>query len=409
MSESSPRRWYAGVEGLRAVAALAVMAAHASIELQGHYLPPRLVVIVFAFGLQGLTLFFCLSGFLLYGPFVNAAMGGRSLPETRAFYRHRALRIYPAYVVILLVSGVLLPGVITRSAPYGHFVTDYVGRFDSVGTFLANVFLLQGYSPHTVMTGLNTSWSLLPEVVFYLLLPPMAWLAARLARSLPTVVAWLVPPVILVVVGLVCRHVWVTHVMSAPDQNWGVYLRDSGGSWSAVFGRSFLAQAELFGAGMVAAVLLARLRDADRTPVRRLRLVAGVAIGVGLLATAAIQTDRLIASWVSLVCAGLVVLVTAPRPGWLSRRLVSILESAPLSYLGRISYSIYLWHFPVILLLRHHVGGMVYHSLAGLLVSVGAVVVISVGLASLSFRFVEAPAMTWARTRDAVRREAVRV
>jgi peptidoglycan/LPS O-acetylase OafA/YrhL len=94
-----------GIEGLRAVAALAVLTFHVvlfspavgSLPLQLPHHGER----VFS-GLRfGLTLFFVLSGFLLYRPFVAAAMAKRPLPSIRDYLRRRALRILPAYWVIL--------------------------------------------------------------------------------------------------------------------------------------------------------------------------------------------------------------------------------------------------------------------------------------------------------------------
>jgi peptidoglycan/LPS O-acetylase OafA/YrhL len=88
-----------GVEGVRAVAAVSVLVYHcwwygaegpsrANLGLVNRFLLPHLPL--------GVTLFFSLSGFLLYQPFVAAALSGSSFPKVGSYFRNRALRILPA-------------------------------------------------------------------------------------------------------------------------------------------------------------------------------------------------------------------------------------------------------------------------------------------------------------------------
>src|SRR4029077_572200 len=95
-------------DGLRAAAALGVLFAHcAAATLAGSTLLGH------AIGdfQMGVTVFFVISGFLLYRPFVAGDMTGRGAPRTLTFYRRRALRIFPAYW-FALAAFALLPGVI---------------------------------------------------------------------------------------------------------------------------------------------------------------------------------------------------------------------------------------------------------------------------------------------------------
>jgi peptidoglycan/LPS O-acetylase OafA/YrhL len=89
-----------GVEGVRAIAAVSVLVFHcwrysaegpsrADLGLVNRFVLPHLSL--------GVTLFFCLSGFLLYRPFVAAALDGSSFPKVGTYFRNRALRILPAY------------------------------------------------------------------------------------------------------------------------------------------------------------------------------------------------------------------------------------------------------------------------------------------------------------------------
>lgn len=156
---------FALFDGLRALAATGVLVAHAG-YLSG--------AIVFAFygplvaNLNvGVTLFFVVSGFLLYRPFVVRRMARRPPPSLRAYTRRRLLRIVPAYWVALTVLAIYpgLPGVFTGDWwKYYLFLQVYTGGHDVVG-------------------GLAAAWSLCVEMSFYLVLPAYALGVRRLARG----------------------------------------------------------------------------------------------------------------------------------------------------------------------------------------------------------------------------------
>jgi peptidoglycan/LPS O-acetylase OafA/YrhL len=141
-------------DSLRAVAALSVVGFHAAffaeLAAQGSVLGPyagRLDV--------GVTVFFLISGFLLYRPFVKARLEGRPAPHTGAYAWRRFLRIVPAYWVALTVVTVVLalPNVFTASG---------IPRFYGFA---------QIYSPATAAGGISQAWTLCVEVTFYALLP----------------------------------------------------------------------------------------------------------------------------------------------------------------------------------------------------------------------------------------------
>ncbi len=99
----------AGIEGLRGIAAGSVMLGHTIILLgAAGFVVPGFLYPLTGLLLQGLTLFFVLSGFLLYRPFASAIINGRAAPRTRDFLRNRVLRIWPAYLVILGLVGLRL-------------------------------------------------------------------------------------------------------------------------------------------------------------------------------------------------------------------------------------------------------------------------------------------------------------
>ena len=163
-------RGFPALDSLRAIAALSVFFFHAvgfyaRGSTQGNLIAPyvaRLDV--------GVTIFFLLSGFLLYRPFVQARHQSRPRPPLIPYAWRRALRIVPAYWVALTLAAVVLalPGVFTLTG---------------IPTFYG---FLQIYSADTAFKGLGQCWTLCVEVSFYAFLPLWAWFVRRIApgRSL---------------------------------------------------------------------------------------------------------------------------------------------------------------------------------------------------------------------------------
>ena len=110
---AAPRRRLAELDGLRGLAALSVLGYHAWL-----YTTPRVSTgardstweYVVGEMRLGLVLFFVLSGFLLYGPWIAAALGERPRPALWGYLRRRAARVLPAYYLALVGSIVLLWG-----------------------------------------------------------------------------------------------------------------------------------------------------------------------------------------------------------------------------------------------------------------------------------------------------------
>ena len=152
-------------DGLRALAVLGVLALHTS-ELTGRVgfgFAGRAAEIA---GSEGLVLFFVISGFLLYRPYVAArARGGRG-PSVRRYARRRALRILPGYWVALTLLAVF-PGIT------GVFTADWWRYYG----------FLQLYSERTLGGGIPVAWTLCVEVTFYVALPVWALAAGRLAAG----------------------------------------------------------------------------------------------------------------------------------------------------------------------------------------------------------------------------------
>jgi peptidoglycan/LPS O-acetylase OafA/YrhL len=396
MTSSVPReRHLAGIDGLRAFAAIAVLINHvgefslvsaASAGAAGTWS---------SYGAQGLTLFFAISGFLLYLPFASALLSDRPMPSIKRFATNRVLRIFPAYLVvfaIVFVAGALL---ILGTAQLQLHPPGDVGRITDPRVLVPNLFLVQTYVPCALSTGIGPAWSLTAELTFYALLPLvglMTWALVR--RGVSKVMALLAGPGIFIVIGLV-----TTAALGYATRNLSpaATLRyEWGPTGTAVLARSFLAQADLFGYGMLAAVAIEWLRSHNRVPVLSTVVKAAVLGGLLVVVAGCVKVGGGLPTSVVGVCAALLILLTvlpSSRPGATRNSLARFLDLVPIRYVGLVSYSLYLWHQPVILWMKGH--GLLDSSGPGALVyNVVIVFLVAMVLASITYYLVEKPAMS---------------
>jgi len=364
----------AGIEGLRGLAVISVVVFHvwshtrdaggSDLGWTGHWVLGNLA--------HGVTLFFTLSGFLLYLPFVAASLRGQQRPSFGAYLRNRALRILPAYWFILLVVSLVL-----QSARVHDL--DGVGAITDPVLLAKNVLLAQNYSASSAHTGISPAWSLAIEAVFYLLLPALVVLGMTLASRTHTrsarMLALSAPAIFLGVFGLI-----------------GTFVAGRVGGLLDV---SFVSYAHLFAPGMLLTVVYVEYHDGGiRLPLHWRRasaamlpviVVAAVWLGDSRLPE---RSETILMSIACTLLLALVVLPAQHRTGALAQAL----ECPPIAITGVISYSIYLWHLPLILFLLKHglipTGGL--GSFAADLVIVAALVG---GLSMLTYRFIEKPAM----------------
>jgi peptidoglycan/LPS O-acetylase OafA/YrhL len=165
-SVAAPER-VGSLTGIRAVAAILVVATHAAYTT-GKY-THGYVGLVQARMEIGVPIFFVLSGFLLFGPWVRAAAKGRPAPSVRRYAWHRVRRIMPAYAVTVIAAYVIYH--FRYAGPNaGH---TWIG-------FLRNLSLTQIYTDRYMYSylhqGLTQMWSLAVEAAFYVVLPLLAWL-----------------------------------------------------------------------------------------------------------------------------------------------------------------------------------------------------------------------------------------
>ena len=328
---------------------------------------------------QFLSAFFCLSGFLLYGPFVRALVEDRPMPATGDFWRRRALRIFPTHAVVLVICGVVLPWALLTP-------TGGVGRL-SPTLFVENLALVQGYFPSGVLTGLGASWSLLPELAFYLLLPAFGWVAVRLAGSAGSrrrrLLAASAPIPVMIVGGSLIRDwAWDQARMGSPELH----------EWTPVLFYSFLAQMDLIGLGMLGAVVAVALRERPAAA----RWVFGGAVVVGAVARLMLPTGIPGNTVVAVGFFGLVGLLDLRSAGRVEGFVQGVFAWRPLQLIGAWSYATYLWHLPILHQVQlHEVGPQ-----AGSIAAFGARCVIvwgsALALGWLTTRLVGAPAIKYA-------------
>lgn len=331
-------------DAVRGLAILAVIVVHAgaTIYLHGDSVFKRLVYDLFL----AVEIFFVLSGFLLYRPFVAARLDGRATPSVRSFARRRILRIVPAYWVALAVLAAW-PGL---TGVYGPHWWAFFG-------------FAYTYLPSTYTQGLPVAWSLSVEVGFYALLPLFVILVGRLTRGRPIRGALHIEVASLATLALLSvavRTLWVLGVLPLRVAVYSV--------------AGFL---DFFALGMFLAVVSAA-SERGLGFTRLSRVVArapwlcwaGALAAYGLLAavfyvpaaaaaathdwfhiaSSALPHALAMSTGRYLAIAIVAVLVVTPAAvgvngGGLPRR---ILSWRPLAFLGVISYGVYLWHQPLL-------------------------------------------------------------
>jgi peptidoglycan/LPS O-acetylase OafA/YrhL len=313
----------ASLTGIRAVAALLVMGTHAAYTT-GKY--PQGYWGTFYSRMEiGVPIFFVLSGFLLFGPWVRALAEDCPPPSVTRYAWHRVRRIMPAYAITVIVAYVVY-----------HFRTADPNPGHTWTGLVRNLTLTQIYTDNYLYSylhqGLTQMWSLAVEVAFYVVLPLMAYL-------------------LLVVL---CRRRWQPRLLLAGlvalsliTPLWLVLVHTT--DWLPDGARLWLPTYLVwFTGGMMLAVLAATGRQWYAAICLPLALACYLIVSTPLGGEPTTSPREL---WEALAKAlfyvAIAVLMVAPlalgNRGWYARALTS----QPMVWLGEISYEIFLIHLIV--------------------------------------------------------------
>lgn len=330
-----PQDYRPDIDGLRAIAVLAVMLCHAGF-------------VRFAGGFTGVDVFFTISGFVV----ANSILGdiGRNTFSFKAFYARRARRLMPALYVMLAATFVFS---VLFCFPEDAF--QLAKNILAVSTMTSNIFLSKqtGYfDTKAADQPLLHTWSLSVEEQFYVVLPVILLWTCRKAK------AWSMP----VLIGLSVASFGAA-VHAASSANAGTYY------FAQYRGFEFLAGAVL------------ALREFRRQAIAHrwadCAFLAGLAcIIAGVLG---LSTMSQFPGWGALVpCAGALLVIYAGRRTTFSAR---VLSNPWAVFVGKVSYPFYLWHWPILFAARK----LDLASGSGIVASIAIAFILAV----LTYRFVE--------------------
>jgi peptidoglycan/LPS O-acetylase OafA/YrhL len=323
------------IDGLRAVVVLPVILFHAGFAS-------------FSGGFVGVDVFFVISGFLITNLLIVDIQQGRF--SIGHFYERRVRRILPALFVVILTC---IPFAWLWMLPLEF--KDFAGSL-SIVVFMSNLYFMNEvdyFNTSAELQPLLHTWSLAVEEQYYLLFPPLLWLAykggGRMAVAVVTV---------LVAISLALAHVGAS---DAPDRTF------------------FFSPARFWEIG-VGSLCAFWMRGGQRKPHDGATL-----LGLILIAGSVIAFDRTTPSpslWTVIPVAGAALVMIFGSSAGLSGRL---LAARPVVWIGLISYSAYLWHQPLFAFARLRLLTEPSH---GLMLGLS---VLSLGLAWVTWRFVEQP------------------
>lgn len=396
MTEERRAGWFPALEGYRGVAAVVVIAYHVMGVRQaewgawGHYTA--------LLGRAGVSLFFVISGFSLYRPFVVNRLRGIEGPSTFRYAIRRTLRVVPAYLAVAIVA---------------LFAFKMTADLDA-GTITTHLLLLQPYAGSVeVFQGVSVAWTVSVAIAFYLLLPLIDKVASIVSagviggrhhhhRIRSTVRVEIVIIVLLVVIANLFR----AHL--APDLASGTISgRDGRPYWLTFF-------LDWYAAGMFVAVVSAwgevtggrsvLHRLADRTWLcwflaAEIMVLMGSVIRIPALFGTPMTARQLLAIhplFGLMATALLLPAALAPEGGGLGRRA---LASRPLVALGTISYGLFLWH--LLWLHQYRVWFGVSTSAMSFWVTLVVVLALSAASATTTYVLIERPLRVYPRPKRA--------
>lgn len=349
------RRYITGLDGIRAIAVIMVLAYHLKLAL-------------FKSGFLGVTVFFVLSGYLITGILISEVEEEGTI-DLKNFWLRRIRRLVPAVmsmaVVIIFVSAVVNRIIFTKGCK--DFLASVLG-FNNWWQIFNKVSYFEAAG---VPSPFTHCWSLAIETQFYLIYPLILLGIYKLVKSRGEGRAKRGLLFAGVTLLLALISVILMIVLFDPQQD----------ASRVYYGTDTRAFSLLFGA------LLAILWEYRMVP-RRLSASVNMVLGSVSFAVLLVMTIAINGSsnfwyrggqFFGTILTVLMVYAVSGRKTWLSR----FLSNPVLKWIGDRSYSIYLWHYPIILLISKGIKASWWITLIE--------IVLSVVLAELSYRFIETP------------------
>ena len=321
------------IDGLRAVAAFSVVVFHiGTVGTIGQPGDRDLIASASSKLLFGVTIFFVISGFVLYRPYVAAAASNAPRPLSLHFWERRFRRIVPAYWVALAVTSVAAASAVTLSPRL----------------WVYPVFL-QTYDNDTLFRGLSVAWTLCVEVAFYAALPLYAYASRRWCYSSANAKSRLRAEI-----GLLCVASAIALALRVPASR----LSSGGTVLLTTMPLLFF----WFALGMGLAVV-----SVYRPSIRHRRTkfftwgawLLGVALAesttvLGTPASSTFLPTFSLPAHVMFGVAAALLLASLTLPAERDTYVHRLLATRAFVWLGTISYGVYLWHFPLVEELHRH-------------------------------------------------------
>lgn len=391
---SNPAGRLLGADFARASACFIVLFHHLTqkIDFRSPLGEPDIAQALANGGTFGVGIFFVLSGFLLARPFWQALDRGEAMPSLRIYALRRAARILPGFWLALTVSFVLSIFVWGNTPDIWLWIRYFAGFFLVSDWHWLTFFPVEMNGP---------LWSIGFEVTSYLLLPLGFVLVFAFGQGLPV---WASRIAFLAVLGIaLLGHLafsnWV--IVDPYNRGWEYGMQGGAKQWMPWFNPfAFFA---MFALGSLAGgvqVMLARVRHWIMDAIC---LAALVGVGLYMFGEAYREAGELY-GWLMVpyrfpIMHALIGVVLAVGPSTVL--LGQMLDNPPVRFLAQISFGIYIYHTIVIELIQvYFVPEFRYGAMTdtGLwIITTSVAVGISIVLATLSYRFLEAPVIAWAR------------
>ena len=316
-----------------------------------------------AAGRTGVTLFFVISGFLLSIPWLRAMQSPDvAMPSFKNYYAARVLRIVPLYYLAVFMACVV-------SGSWGTGFKAFTFQFVGFEIF-----------PFSVVW-----WTLVTEVQFYLLLPLLIWLLAREGKS----------RLILLLVLILWGGVYMTQVLHNPS---GEKIS------SYLLTKSLLGRLPAFLLGMLAAWIFLKARALPIFSANWVRVLGALAVLLALYVNGVVLRHTvLLGEWQSesnwhehhiyeaILWSVVLLVLVLTRP-----LLYRVIANSVLAVVGKLSYSLYLWHVPILFYViyptKERIGVGFSESVLAYLLTFAALL-LSLMASLLTYRFIELPGL----------------